>query len=424
MKGSQLVIIGLLVLVVVGGVIAFALASQQPPPQEQVPTADPALGNDTTSQVPVVVATLEPTVAPFRIIVAVQEIPRGVQITSDMVDIRDWPANVLPAENAIYTTGANNDGPNDPDLADVIGQIARTTIYVEQPILRTMIADNYFDDDPTLGTIGSDAALAIPPNRVAVALPMNRLTSVAYAVQPGDRIDIIASLLFVDVDQTFQSAEPNAFSFINESFTPPDPETGTPATTTISVEDNSIRGAFDSRQIPNIGTQAVLVVPSEDPRPRLTVQRTVTDAIVIWVGNFPDDGRLFVPPTPTPAPTATPDPNDPNAVQQDPNVPTPVPPPTVNPRDIITIAVSPQDSVILTWFVEARIPFTFALRSAASETLAQTTAVTLDSIMALYGIVPPEKFTYTIEPAIRSIRRLDVGEEISLESDSSPTSGQ
>jgi hypothetical protein len=82
--------------------------------------------------------------------------------------------------------------------------------------------------------------------------------------------------------------------------------------------------------------------------------------------------------------------------------------------DIVTLAVSPQDAVVLTWLVEARVPVTFALRSAAAVTYPTTETVSLNYIMQRFSITPPEKFEYNIEPAIRSIRQLNVGDTISL----------
>jgi hypothetical protein len=86
----------------------------------------------------------------------------------------------------------------------------------------------------------------------------------------------------------------------------------------------------------------------------------------------------------------------------------------------VTLAVAPQDAVVLSWLVEARIPITFALRSASAGTqLVQTDTVSLDYIMQRFAITVPEKFEYNIEPAIRSIRQLSVGETISLQQTSS-----
>jgi pilus assembly protein CpaB len=388
MNRTRLIIVLLLVIVIVG--VAVALVSvNAPPAQDTSVTADPNQQQVIQQQPD---STALPTITPIpmaEIVIAVQDIPRGVRVDANTIALVPWPADAVPV-NAITNT------------EDVIGLIARTDIYREQPILGNLVVPDF----QSLATIGSDAALITPPNRLLVAVPMNRLTSVAYAIQPGDRVDIIASLLFVDVDQTFQSLEPNTFAtFIVE-------EPATPGQLgSISFSGDGLRGAFDSRLLPGVGSVPVLVQPSEEPRPRLSVQRTVQDALVIWVGDFPADGKLFVPAaTPTPEnPTPTPE----GVAAGTEAAPTPI----VIVPDIVTLAVSPQDAVVLTWYVEAKIPFTFAVRSAATTTLPQTDAVTLDYIMSRFNILVPEKFNYAIEPAIRSIRRLEAGDEITLQSE-------
>jgi GTPase SAR1 family protein len=80
----------------------------------------------------------------------------------------------------------------------------------------------------------------------------------------------------------------------------------------------------------------------------------------------------------------------------------------------VTLAVSPQEAVELTWFVEAGLPLTFALRSASSTSLQDTNAVTLNYIMNRFNIRVPERANYSLEPAIRSIRSIDVGNRIEL----------
>jgi hypothetical protein len=239
---------------------------------------------------------------------------------------------------------------------------------------------------------------------VAVSIPIDRITSVAYAIQPGDRVDVMVSVLFVDVDPNFQSLEPNAFTFINPS------DNGDGTFSLNASEAGAIAGAFDTRLVPNLGSVPVIIVPSERQRPRLTTQRTVQDALVIWTGDFPLNGRIFRPaPTPTPLPPTA----APGATAGATN--TAPPAPTIPPRpDIITVAVTPQDAVVLTWLVEAGIPITFALRSASSTSQVQTDPVSLDYIMTRFNIDVPEKFNYNIEPAIRSIRQLSVGNQIEL----------
>lgn len=389
----RLILVLALVLVIVGGAVAFVLLGSPGGTGTTSTGATTGAGGVPVAQQPAgPTNTPEPTITPIpfvEIVIAVQDIPRGIPVPPNAVAVRRFPEESAPFQ--AYT-----------DVEDVIGLIARTDIYREQPIQRNLLVE----DLTALADIGSDAAAILPPNRVAVALPMDRITSVAYAIQPGDRVDVLVSMLFVDVDPNFQSLEPNSFTFIN----PTDNGDGTFSLN--ASESGAIAGAFDTRLVPNLGSVPVIIVPSERQRPRLTTQRTVQDALVIWTGNFPIDGRIFEPaPSPTP-PEPTPDPNATTAQQRQQQE---VPPTPVPPRpDIITLAVSPQDAVVLTWLVEAGIPVTFALRSASSTSQVQTDPVSLDYIMTRFNINVPEKFNYNIEPAIRSIRQISVGNRIEL----------
>jgi pilus assembly protein CpaB len=310
-----------------------------------------------------------------NIVVAVQELGRGGRIPPNGVALRAWPVDAIP-QDAVS------------NLEDVIGKIARTDIFREQPILFRMLAE----DLTNLANVGSDAAAVLPSNRVAVAVPMDRVTSVAYAVQDGDRVDVMVSMLFVDVDEVFQSEEPNQQTLYTRT-----PDGGITISTTIP-------GRADSNAF---GT--VIVSPSEPQRPRLVTQRTIQDALVVHVGDFPYDGRLFgikLTPTPNATPEGTPAGARGNAT---------VAPTVVPPRpDIITLGVPPQDAVVLTWFVEAKLPITFALRSATDTSQIPTDPVTLDYIMTNFRIEVPAKRAFSIEPAITSIRQLLAGNEISL----------
>jgi hypothetical protein len=124
------------------------------------------------------------------------------------------------------------------------------------------------------------------------------------------------------------------------------------------------------------------------------------------MGNFPIDGRFIgIPPTPTPVPVEG----------QEGQGGTPPPPTPTPPRsDIVTLGVTPQEAVVLTWLIEAKVPVTLALRSASDTARTSTTEVTLDYMMGQYGITLPGKRPFTIEPAIRSIRQLVASAEIQL----------
>jgi Flp pilus assembly protein CpaB len=342
----------------------------------------PATTVDNNGQVAQVVPTeVEgtpiPTDTPFvfvDLVLAVQDLPRGFRITPNAVTVRPWPQQSAPF-NGITS------------LEDVVGRIARTDIFREQPILTNMIVDDIVD----LARIGSDVAAVLPNGLVAVSLPMDRLTSVANGVQDGDHVNLIMSLLFVDVDEAFQTISPNTITLFSIS---PEGE--------ITLQEG-IQGRPDSSTL-----GPVIVGPSERQRPRLVSQMTIQDAIVLHVGNFPSDGRYIGVPTPTPVPPPEED------AEGDEEESTPVPPTPTPARDIVTLGVSPQDAVAITWMIEARIPVTLAIRSVNDTSRAATTNVTLDYIMATYGIELPGKRPYTIEPAITSIRQLVADNQIEL----------
>ena len=407
---TRVILIVALVIVIVLAVAAFLITQQDN-------TGGGNGGQDGTQPpraTPLV--TLPPTATPIpvtEVIIAVQDIQRGVEIQPNMVDVVAFPVDFLPQGTF-------------SDLNAVVGRIARTDISREQLIQsRQIITGPFTQAAADLGRVGSDAAAVLEAGRVAIALPIDAITSVAYALQPGDSVDVLVSMLFVDVDQDYQTILPNVNQWLGYQIVEP------PAGCT----EGTLSGEFcvpfyeiiPSNLVPgnqfevipvNTGRITlglpVIEIPSEEQRPRLVTQRTVRDARVIWVGEFPLDGVIFRA-APTPTVPATP---DPNAVTEeaDPDAPptnTPVPPRP----ELITLGVTPQDAVILSYMAEAHMPMTFALRSARAVGLPETQAVSLDYILQNFGIQVPDRATYAVEPAIRSIRQVFLGETISLSED-------
>jgi hypothetical protein len=78
------------------------------------------------------------------------------------------------------------------------------------------------------------------------------------------------------------------------------------------------------------------------------------------------------------------------------------------------LAVEPQDAVVLVWAIESRLPITLALRSANDLNRTATNAVTLEYMLSTYNVPQPPRLPYALEPAIRSIRRLIIGNEFTF----------
>ena len=393
----RIVFLLLLILIIVGAGAALVLLQDSgggdgSPEGTEVAQVDDDRDDD-------VDVTLPPTATPIprvEVVVALQDIRRGVRIQPNMVQVIRFPEEFVPI-SAFQS------------VEEVVGGIARTEIYREELILSSKVVP----DLTGLAAAGSDAAAVLPPNRVAVAIPIDRLTSVGYAIQPGDRVDVITSMLFVDVDQQFQTLLPNITRFVTF-----EPSEDNPDIIVLGFGDSG-RGEFDTVNIrsDSLGGarfETVMYEPSEvQQRPRLTTQTTIQDALVIWVGTFPSDGSMFGA-TATPFATATPIPDETTGGTNDDGTSVEVTPEAVVPPDIVTLAVSPQEAVELTWFVEAGLPLTFALRSASSTSLQETNAVTLNYVMNRFNIRVPERASYSLEPAIRSIRSIDVGNRIEL----------
>jgi Flp pilus assembly protein CpaB len=365
-RGRLLILIAFLIIV---GAIAVVVLL--PRLQPSTPTQNLGTGGNNNQQVQA--TQVVPTPIPFvEIVVAVQDLPRGFRIPENAVQLLPWPEASAPF-NAILS------------LEDVVGKIARTDVFREQPILASMITDDF----TSLAEVGSDAAAILPDGLVGVSVPVDRLTGIAYAPRDGDRVDVILSMLFVDVDDIFQTIAPNNITLFQIS------EDGIELTQTL-------QGRVDSTTL-----GPAIIGPSERARPRLVTQRTVQDALVLHVGEFPLSGKLLgVPPTPTPVPAEGED----SGGQRG----TPVPTPTPKLPDIITLGVTPQDAVVLIWAVESRLPLTLALRAAGDASRTTTQAVSMDYIMSTYSIDPPAKRQYALEPAVRSIRQLFSTESVTL----------
>ncbi len=359
-RGRLLIIIAFII--IVGAIVVVVVL----PSLNRAPATQP-----NTTQQPgqtVVQQNNLPTPTPLEfvdIVIAVQELPRGFRIPANALELRPWPEVSAPVNS--FTS-----------LEEVIGKIARTDIFREQPILTSMITDDF----TSLAEVGSDAAAVLPSGLLAVAIPMDRLSGVAYAIRDGDRVDVILSMLFVDVDDISQTIAPNQITLFQIT------EDG------INFS-NTIEGRADSTSLgPGI------IGPSERQRPRLVTQRTVQDALVLHVGEFSLDGRLFgKPSTPTPVPAA-------DAEQSSSQQGTPVPSPTPKLPDIVTLGVTPQDAVVLAWAIETRLPLTLALRAAGDASRSTTSGVDMDYMVNTFNINPPQKRQYALEPAIRSIRQL------------------
>lgn len=336
-----------------------------------------------------------PVVDMVEVIVITQQTPRGYLLNETVLGTIEIPREMLIEG---YFT----------DMAAVVGRQARVDLDSNMLLTSSMVVDS----PDQLSATGSLAALSIPRGMVAISIPINRLTSVSYAPQPGDHVNVIATLLILDLDTDFQSATPNRNAAVLGAG--PGVVVGAETETDISVDANTDLSKVTAQTIGAGPTsvigrtaidplleQTLYVVPSESQRPRLVSQTLLQDAIVLGVGDFPLTDETQEEPTPTPElppvegdPESTVDysseyPVEAELVKAEPKLP-----------DLITLIVNPQDAVTLNYLVYAGAQLTLALRPSGDDTRVQTEATTFDFLLTQYNIPVPVKLPYGMEPRV------------------------
>jgi Flp pilus assembly protein CpaB len=313
----------------------------------------------------------------LQVVVALQRLPRGFTIPADAynnaIGVREWPAASVPNDAVIVEAGQD---PLQVIQEQVVGRVTRTDIEREQPILRAALADNLTD----LARVGSDIGAQLPAGMEAIALPIDQLSSVAFGVQPGDRVDLIFTFQVLDVDQEFQSALPNWIYLIEYgSFS----EDGARIAAQVVPQPDAAYGRIDT--IPP--GELANVVPSEPQRPRVVSQRAILDAMVLYVGQVPADGQVLSSASSSDAQRNDGSSGDAQRASTDP--------------DVVVLGVTPQDTVVISWAVNAGVDVNLVIRSVQDVPNAATSSVTLQYIFETYNVPVPPKLPYGLEPTLR-----------------------
>ncbi len=316
------------------------------------------------------------------VVVVTQPIPRGGVITDGALALQSFPAS-----DTIGTMLTSK--------SQAVGKLARYDLEPGLPLMASMVADL----GAGLSAGGSDTSLLIPAGMVAFPIPIDRFSSLAYGLRAGDHINVIATLMLVDLDSDYQTTLPNntagligpGNSVVTSAQANPsiselvsDPLFSNLVAQILSGGPGSAlgRAIFD-----NALGQPFYIVPSEAQRPRLVSQTLIQDIVVLHVGNFFYTNELGQDVTDGIGDIPSAD-----------GLTTIQPPP-----DLITLIVSPQDAVTLNYLVYAGAQLTLALRPATDTTIATTEAVTLQYLLNTYNIPVPTKLPYGLEPGINSL---------------------
>ena len=309
-----------------------------------------------------------------EIVTAGQNIPPGTPITEAML------SSIQIQESALVQGLFTN-------KADVVNMYAKYLIAQGVPITDSMVS-------VTPGNVnlpGSSWAPFIPQGLTAVAIPITRLSSVAYGIRDGDYVNIIVTMLLVDVDPTNQSILPNYTANVMSPGV-----TGNGSQLTAVIASGGEGSKVGSTVLDETLNQPIYLVPSEGQRPRMVTQMIMQNVQVLHVGTFPLPGettsdQLTLSPSAAVA-TATPEPGQQSV------------PVVITRPDIVTLMVSPDDANTLVFLIYNGAKITLTLRNPNNpEPAVQTDAAMLEYLLTQYNIPVPVKLPYAVQPRLDNL---------------------
>ncbi len=296
----------------------------------------------------------EQATLPVEVYIAGQNIPQGEKITEAALTTITIPQDKVVA--VMFTRD---------ELQALLGKSAKFPLDQGVVITESMVGDS------AIPISGPKWASLIPAGMTAVSMPANRLSLSAYAVNNGAHVNINACFLFIDIDPSFQTALPNQVAILTGTGIVGE---GTPV---LSLGVSAIGPSQGRLELDPSVQQPYYLIPSESQRPRMVCQTLLQDVVVMKVGNFPLDPNASITAQTAPA----------GQEQQAPVAP-----------DIVTLLVSPQDSLTLSYLINTDAEISLTLRNPSDQARQATEASTLQFLLSQYNIPVPAKLPYSFEP--------------------------
>lgn len=198
-------------------------------------------------------ATATPATRFVEVLSAAQKIAPGTLITQEMIS-----SYQMPEENLVEGLFI------DPN--DVINMYAKIEIPQGAPITSSAISAV----PGNVSLAGSPWANSIPQGLTAISIPISRLSTASFGIRDGDYVDVIITMLLVDVDPGDQSILPNDVAML-------DIKNGVYQIT----QQDMLEGVFEIDPVVN---SEVYIGPSEPQRPRMVTQMICNEyKYCMWV---------------------------------------------------------------------------------------------------------------------------------------------
>jgi len=317
-----------------------------------------------------------------EVYIAGQNISQGGEIKQDLLStIKIAPENVV---EVMYTL---DEQPN------LVGKTAKFPLDQGVVITSSMVGDA----SSAVPISGPPWASLIPSGMTAMSIPADRLALSGYAVTDGALVNLNACFLFVDIDPAFQSILPNKLAtLIGTGF---GKVTGTDGSTTEGLPILSLGSSTSGHEQGRLELdpslqQPYYLLPSEVQRPRMVCQMMLQDIVVLKTGDFSRDPKATLDTPPLPPAT------DANGQPVQAVIPAP---------DIVTLIVTPQDSITLTYLLNiqqtamTQTRLSLTLRNSTDHGRYATEASTLQFLLSQYSIPVPAKLPYALQPALPNL---------------------
>ncbi|MFZ5857406.1 MAG: SAF domain-containing protein [Chloroflexota bacterium] len=313
-----------------------------------------------------------PTATVYQVFYAQQKIAQGTIVTEELLGTYTLP------ETSVADVMFKID-----EKSSLLGQKAKQDI--EQGSIIT--SGDVVPPDVGLDAGGPAWANIIAAGKNAITIPISRLSAVGYGIADGAHVNVIACMLVVDVDPSYQSVTPNYVSALTG---PANIEPSKMPGITVGINNSAVAPQvfpYQGRtEVESAFQQGIYIVPSEPQRPRPVCQMIIQDVSVLKLGNFPLTAEQVAAnqAAPTPQPGA----------QQTSSGQTP---------DIVTLVVSPQEAVVLTYLVYTNTPLYLTLRNSGDTARQVTESATLQFLLSQHSITVPVKLAYSLTPRVDTL---------------------
>ena len=309
-----------------------------------------------------------PTVTVYQVYYALQNISQGTLITEELLGTYTLPETSVA--DVMFTV---------QEVSSLVGQKAKNTID-QGSIITT---GDVVSPDTGLDAGGPPWASIIAASKNAITIPISRLASVGFGVADGAHVNVIACMLMVDVDPSYQGILPNHVAVAQAPANlPPD---GMPGIS-LGVKTQGDPPYQGRTEVESAFQLPIYIIPSEPQRPRPVCQMIMQNVAVLRLGNF----ELNPSATTANQATPTPQPGQPQAASQ------------IAP-DIVTLIVAPQEAVILTYMVYTNIPIYLTLRNSGDTSRQVTESATLQFLLSQLNITVPVKLAYSVTPRVDTL---------------------